>query len=39
MNVESLFCVWVSSIKVETPVHDNRRELVTWECKEHGVKS
>ena len=26
-------------IKVETPIHDNIRELVTWECKEHGVKS
>jgi hypothetical protein len=25
--------------KVETPIHDNLRELVTWECKEHGVKS
>ena len=25
--------------KVETPVHDNIRELATWECKEHGVKS
>ena len=25
--------------KVETPIHDNKRELVTWECKEHGVKS
>jgi hypothetical protein len=24
---------------VETPIHDNIRELVTWECKEHGVKS
>ena len=22
---------------VETPVHDNIRELVTRECKEHGV--
>ena len=28
------------SHKVETPIHDNIRELVTWECKEeHGVKS
>jgi hypothetical protein len=26
-------------IKVETPIHDNIGELVTWECKEHGVKS
>jgi hypothetical protein len=25
--------------KVEPPIHDSRRELVTWECKEHGVKS
>ena len=25
--------------KVETPIHDNIRELVNWECKEHGVKS
>jgi hypothetical protein len=24
---------------IETPIHDNIRELVTWECKEHGVKS
>jgi hypothetical protein len=29
----------VSKIKAETPIHDNIRELVTWECKEHGVKS
>jgi hypothetical protein len=28
-----------SLIKVEIPIHDNIRELVTWECKEHGVKS
>jgi hypothetical protein len=26
-------------IEVETPIHDNIRELVTWECKEYGVKS
>ena len=26
-------------IKVETPIHDSIRELVAWECKEHGVKS
>jgi hypothetical protein len=26
-------------LKVETLIHDNIRELVTWECKEHGVKS
>jgi hypothetical protein len=25
--------------KVETPIHDSIRELVTWECKEHGVES
>jgi hypothetical protein len=25
--------------KVETPIHDSVRELVTSECKEHGVKS
>ena len=25
--------------KVETPIHDNIRELATWECKEHEVKS
>ena len=25
--------------KVETLIHDSIRELVTWECKEHGVKS
>ena len=24
--------------KVETPIHDSIRKLVTWECKEHGVK-
>jgi hypothetical protein len=24
--------------KVETPIHDSIRELITWECKEHGVK-
>jgi hypothetical protein len=23
----------------ERPIHDSIRELVTWECKEHGVKS
>jgi hypothetical protein len=22
---------------VETPIHDSVRELITWECKEHGV--
>ena len=27
-----------SSSKVETSIHDSTRELVTWECKEHGVK-
>jgi hypothetical protein len=25
------------TLKVETPIHDSVRELVTWECKEHGV--
>ena len=30
---------WGMVGKVETPNHDNIRELVTWECKEHGVKS
>ena len=29
----------VREAKVETPIHDNTKELVTWECKEHGVKS
>jgi hypothetical protein len=24
-------------LKVETPIHDSIRELITWECKEHGV--
>jgi hypothetical protein len=24
-------------LKVERHVHDSIRELVTWECKEHGV--
>jgi hypothetical protein len=28
-----------TSYKVETPINDNIKELVTWECKEHGVKS
>jgi hypothetical protein len=23
--------------KVKTPIHDSIRELITWECKEHGV--
>jgi hypothetical protein len=23
--------------KAEPPIHDNIRELITWECKEHGV--
>jgi hypothetical protein len=26
-------------VKVETPIHDSIRELVSWESKEHGVKS
>ena len=25
--------------KVETPIHDSIRELITWECKEHGMNS
>jgi hypothetical protein len=24
--------------KVETPIHDSIRELVTWKCTKHGVK-
>ena len=24
--------------KVETPIRENIRELVIWECKEHGAK-
>jgi hypothetical protein len=27
----------VGRCKVETSIHDIIRELVTWECKEHGV--
>jgi hypothetical protein len=37
VSCDPLIKVGVS--KVETPIHDNVRELVTWECKEHGVKS
>ena len=29
----------VGRFKVETPIHGIIRELVTWECKERGVKS
>jgi hypothetical protein len=29
----------LDTYKVETPIHDGIRESVTWECKEHGVKS
>ena len=29
--------VYLKSTKVETPIHDRIRELITWECKEHGV--
>jgi hypothetical protein len=29
----------MSSCKVETPIRDSIRDVVTWECKEHGVKS
>ena len=32
-------CSGDGECKVETPIHDNIRELKTWECKEHGVKS
>jgi hypothetical protein len=28
-----------NDVKVETPIHDSIRELLTWECKKHGVKS
>ena len=34
-----LFTLLEPTAKVETPIHDSIRELVTWECKEHGVKS
>jgi hypothetical protein len=27
------------AVKVETPIHDSIRELVSFECKEHGAKS
>ena len=27
------------TVKAKTPIHDNIRELVTWECKEHGANS
>ena len=30
-------CSNLECIKVETPIHDSVSELVTWECKEHGV--
>jgi hypothetical protein len=36
--VSSAF-LYKNKSKVETPIHDSIRELVTWECKEHGVKS
>ena len=32
-------CKSFSLSKVEAPIHDSIRELITWECKEHGVKS
>jgi hypothetical protein len=38
-NANYMMVVNSSSSKVETPIHDNIRESVTWECKEHGVKS
>jgi hypothetical protein len=25
------------TIRVGAPIHDSIRELITWECKEHGV--
>jgi hypothetical protein len=36
-DVLTLMCL--IRCKVETPIHDSIRELLTWECKEHGVKS
>jgi hypothetical protein len=33
-------CCWIPTFWAERPPHKGRlRELVTWECKEHGVKS
>jgi len=38
-----LFKLWgkwpitLLKVKVETPIHDSIRELVIWECKEHGL--
>ena len=29
----------MDKFKVETPIHDNIGEMVTWECKEHAMKS
>ena len=36
----NLTCRWgrlANPNKVETLIHDSIRELITWECKEHGV--
>ena len=39
LNLDSLNVTWWAKFhtKVGTPIHDNIRELVTWECNEHGV--
>jgi hypothetical protein len=40
LRVNPLSYKWLDvHSKVETPIHDSIRELITWECKEHGVKS
>jgi hypothetical protein len=33
------FSIFCGFSKVKTPIHDSIRELITWESKEHGVKS
>jgi len=39
MSVSLINPVWILIFyKVGTHVHDNIRNLITWECKEHGVK-
>ena len=42
MSSSLSFISWFGSFKVETPIlfmsHDSIRELVIWECKQHGVK-
>jgi hypothetical protein len=35
----TMMLVLFACSKVETPIHDIIRELITWECEEHGVKS